>query len=197
MQSYTLWVVVGVTALVGLLIVGLVFARLYKRASAERSFVRTGLGGQKVIMSGGAVVLPIFHEIIPINMNTLKLEVNRAHQDSLITKDRMRVDVIVAFFLRVKPTIEGVATAAQTLGQLGGKIGAADVRRGSAGSDVGIVGGEQGGIFVFRRSGGFLGAHGGASSSWCSRSMARAHRARAALAERLNCRPISSKVHDS
>ncbi|MBV8187586.1 MAG: flotillin family protein [Alphaproteobacteria bacterium] len=122
MQSYTLWVVVGVTALVGLLIVGLVFARLYKRASAERSFVRTGLGGQKVIMSGGAVVLPIFHEIIPINMNTLKLEVNRAHQDSLITKDRMRVDVIVAFFLRVKPTIEGVATAAQTLGQRTSKV---------------------------------------------------------------------------
>ena len=28
----------------------------------------------------------------------------------------MRVDVIVAFFVRVKPTIEGVATAAQTLG---------------------------------------------------------------------------------
>jgi uncharacterized membrane protein YqiK len=117
MGSYTLWVVVGATALIGVVIIGLVFARLYKRASAERSFVRTGLGGQKVIMSGGAVVLPIFHEIIPINMNTLKLEVNRAHQDSLITKDRMRVDVIVAFFLRVKPTTEGVATAAQTLGQ--------------------------------------------------------------------------------
>jgi uncharacterized membrane protein YqiK len=117
MGSYTLWVVVGLTVLIGLVIIGLIFARLYKRASAERSFVRTGLGGQKVIMSGGAVVLPIFHEIVPINMNTLKLEVNRAHQDSLITRDRMRVDVIVAFFLRVKPTIEGVATAAQTLGQ--------------------------------------------------------------------------------
>ena len=116
MQGYTLWVVIGATALVGLLIIGLIFARLYKRASAERAFVRTGLGGQKVIMSGGAVVLPIFHETIPINMNTLKLEVNRAQQDSLITKDRMRVDVIVAFFVRVKPTIEGVATAAQTLG---------------------------------------------------------------------------------
>src|SRR5215475_1241952 len=106
MGSYTFWVVIGVTALIGFVIVGLIFARLYKRASAERSFVRTGLGGQRVIMSGGAVVLPIFHETIGINMNTLKLEVNRAQQDSLITKDRMRVDVIVAFFVRVKPTIE-------------------------------------------------------------------------------------------
>ena len=69
MQGYTLWLVVGATALAGLLIIGFIFARLYKRASAERSFVRTGLGGQRVIMSGGAVVLPIFHETIAINMN--------------------------------------------------------------------------------------------------------------------------------
>ncbi|MEO8754014.1 MAG: flotillin family protein [Casimicrobiaceae bacterium] len=117
MQSYIVWIALGVTIFVGLLIIGAIFRRLYVRASAERSFVRTGLGGQKVIMSGGAVVLPVFHETILINMNTLKLEVNRAQQDSLITKDRMRVDVIVAFFVRVKPTVEGVATAAQTLGQ--------------------------------------------------------------------------------
>jgi uncharacterized membrane protein YqiK len=96
---------------------GIIFARLYRRASAEQAFVRTGLGGQKVVMSGGAIVMPIFHEIIPINMNTLKLEVSRSTVDSLITKDRMRVDVVVAFFVRVKPSIEGIATAAQTLGQ--------------------------------------------------------------------------------
>ncbi|EFW4272771.1 flotillin family protein, partial [Shigella boydii] len=100
-----------------LFIIGIIFARLYRRASAEQAFVRTGLGGQKVVMSGGAIVMPIFHEIIPINMNTLKLEVSRSTIDSLITKDRMRVDVVVAFFVRVKPSVEGIATAAQTLGQ--------------------------------------------------------------------------------
>lgn len=93
------------------------FSPLYRRASAEQAFVRTGLSGQKVVMSGGAIVMPIFHEIIPINMNTLKLEVSRSTIDSLITKDRMRVDVVVAFFVRVKPSVEGIATAAQTLGQ--------------------------------------------------------------------------------
>lgn len=49
-------------------------------------------------MSGGAIVMPIFHETIPVNMNTLKLEVSRAAAESLITRDRMRVDVAVAFF---------------------------------------------------------------------------------------------------
>jgi uncharacterized membrane protein YqiK len=43
--------------------------------------------------------------------------VHRAGKESLFTKDRMRVDVIAAFFVRVIPTIEGIANAAQTLGQ--------------------------------------------------------------------------------
>ncbi|WP_342323533.1 flotillin family protein [Kosakonia sp. BYX6] len=107
----------AIVAAIVILVVGIIFARLYRRASAEQAFVRTGLGGQKVVMSGGAIVMPIFHEIVPINMNTLKLEVSRSTIDSLITKDRMRVDVVVAFFVRVKPTVEGIATAAQTLGQ--------------------------------------------------------------------------------
>ncbi|OSL97890.1 inner membrane protein YqiK [Escherichia marmotae] len=111
------WMFTAIVAVCILFIIGIIFARLYRRASAEQAFVRTGLGGQKVVMSGGAIVMPIFHEIIPINMNTLKLEVSRSTIDSLITKDRMRVDVVVAFFVRVKPSVEGIATAAQTLGQ--------------------------------------------------------------------------------
>lgn len=100
------WMFTAIVAVIVLLIIGIIFARLYRRASAEQAFVRTGLGGQKVVMSGGAIVMPIFHEIIPINMNTLKLEVSRATVDSLITKDRMRVDVVVAFFVRVKPLLK-------------------------------------------------------------------------------------------
>jgi uncharacterized membrane protein YqiK len=102
---------------VALLVIGTIFSRLYRRSSKERSFVRTGLGGQKIVMDGGAIVLPVFHEIILVNMNTLKLEVMRFGKDSLFTKDRMRVDVVVAFFVRVVPTKEGIANAAQTLGQ--------------------------------------------------------------------------------
>lgn len=103
-------------ALLGLLTIGFVFARLYKRSTKELAFVRTGLGGQKVIMDGGAIVLPVFHERVLVNMNTLKLEVLRRERESLITKDRMRVDVTAAFFVRVKQTEEAVSTAAQTLG---------------------------------------------------------------------------------
>ncbi len=108
--------VLAAIALVALLTIGAIFARLYKRSTKETAFVRTGLGGQKVIMDGGAVVLPVFHERVLVNMNTLKLEVLRRERESLITKDRMRVDVTAAFFVRVKQTEESISIAAQTLG---------------------------------------------------------------------------------
>ena len=50
-------------------------------------------------------------------MNTLRLEVRRADDQALITRDRMRVDVMAEFYVRVRPTAESIATAAQTLGQ--------------------------------------------------------------------------------
>ena len=98
------------------IVVGIVIARLYRRSTKEQSFVRTGFGGQAVIMNGGALVLPVLHEVIWVNMNTLRLEVKREKHDSLITKDKMRVDVGVEFYVRVNPTEEAIATAAQTLG---------------------------------------------------------------------------------
>ena len=102
--------------LVAFIVLGLIFARLYRRASKEVSFVRTGFRGQKVVMNGGALVLPVLHEVIPVNMNTLRLSVRRANEQALITRDRMRVDAEAEFFVRVKPSEESIAAAAQTLG---------------------------------------------------------------------------------
>lgn len=101
---------------VALFTLGMILARLYRRASKEISFVRTGFRGQRVVMNGGALVLPVLHEIIPVNMNTLRLEVRRANEQALITRDRMRVDVTAEFYVRVKPTEDSIANAAQTLG---------------------------------------------------------------------------------
>ena len=90
---------------------------LYLRSSKERAFVRTGLGGQKVVMNGGAFVLPIVHEVVPVNMNTLRLEVARGRDKAIITHDRMRVDVTAEFYVRVQASPDAIASAAQTLGQ--------------------------------------------------------------------------------
>lgn len=102
--------------LIALIVIGMILSRLYRRASKEISFVRTGFGGQKVIMNGGALVFPVLHDVIPVNMNTLRLEVRRSNEQALITRDRMRVDVTAEFYVRVKPTQDAIANAAQTLG---------------------------------------------------------------------------------
>jgi len=102
--------------LFGLLTIGIIFARLYRRASKETSYVRTGMGGQKVFMDRGGLVFPVLHETIPVNMNTLRLAVTRSNELALITRDRMRVDVIAEFYVRVQPTAEAIGNAAQTLG---------------------------------------------------------------------------------
>jgi uncharacterized membrane protein YqiK len=104
----------------GFLFVILVFAfliRLYRRASKETAFVRTGMGGEKVIMNGGALVLPVLHETMPVNMNTLVLPVVRRDNEALITLDRLRIDVKAEFYVRVRPDATAIAMAAQTLGQ--------------------------------------------------------------------------------
>ncbi|NIJ19710.1 putative membrane protein YqiK [Sphingomonas naasensis] len=103
-------------SLAALLILGLTLARLYKRASKEIGFVRTGFGGEKVVINGGALVLPVFHETMPVNMNTVRLAVERKAGDALITLDRLRIDVKAEFYVRVKPDAQAIATAAQTLG---------------------------------------------------------------------------------
>lgn len=117
MPNFTLILMVVGLSLFALILIGLILAKLYARASKEISFVRTGFGGQKVVMNGGTLVMPVLHEIIPVNMNTLRLEVRRTTEQALITRDRMRVDVQAEFYVRVKPTEDSIANAAQTLGK--------------------------------------------------------------------------------
>jgi uncharacterized membrane protein YqiK len=90
---------------------------LYRRSTKETAFVRTGFGGEKVVISGGALVVPVLHEIMPVGMNVMRIEVSRRQSQGLITKDRMRVDVVADFFVRVGSTREQVSRAAQTLGR--------------------------------------------------------------------------------
>ena len=102
--------------LVALLTIGLIITRLYRRATKEIGFVRTGFGGEKVVINGGALVLPVLHETMPVNLNTVRLAVERKNVDALITLDRLRIDVKAEFYVRVRPDRDSIAIAAQTLG---------------------------------------------------------------------------------
>jgi uncharacterized membrane protein YqiK len=90
---------------------------LYQRSTKETAFVRTGFGGEKVVVSGGAFVIPVLHDVTPVNMTVTRIEVARRETQALITKNRMRVDVIAEFFVKVGAAREAVSAAAQTLGR--------------------------------------------------------------------------------
>jgi len=114
MTSTLLW---AIAIIVILAVVIVVLAWFYERATREVSLIRTGVGGRKVVMDGGTLALPYFHEISRLNMQTLRLEVHRAGDAALITKDRLRVDVKVEFYVSVTPEADSIARAAQTLGR--------------------------------------------------------------------------------
>jgi len=90
--------------------------RFYRKSTREMALVRTGFGGQKIVLSSGCLSLPFLHKVEEINMRTMRVEVKRTADKSLITSDRIRVDVELDFYIRVQPTVDGVATAAQAIG---------------------------------------------------------------------------------
>lgn len=110
-----IWFLV-VVVLIVVLLVGIWFLhRFYAKANRETALVRTGLGGRKVVLDGGCIALPFLHKVAEVNMRTSKLEIERIGPASVITRDRLRVDVGAEFYVRVRATEEGVATAAQAL----------------------------------------------------------------------------------
>jgi uncharacterized membrane protein YqiK len=116
------WGIVAVIIAIIVIAVGIWFIRsFYRRSSKDVAFVRTGLGGQKVVIDGAAFVFPILHDVTEVHLNTLRLSVIRDKEDALISKDRMRVDVAVDFYIRVRKEVDSVAVAAQTLGRKTGK----------------------------------------------------------------------------
>jgi len=98
------------------LILLVLFSKFYQRSSKDVAFVRTGMGGEKIVLTSGAMAIPIIHQVTPVNMNTLRLNVERSNEKGLITLDKMRIDIQSAFYVRVKGDKDGVALAAQTLG---------------------------------------------------------------------------------
>jgi len=92
-------------------------AWFYERATNEVSLVRTGVGGRKVVIDGGVLAIPFFHEISRVNMQTIRMDVSRNGNHSLITKDRMRIDVGAEFYASVIPNPTSITRAAQTLGK--------------------------------------------------------------------------------
>jgi uncharacterized membrane protein YqiK len=117
LEGFARWVIVGVGAIV--LIFGAVvtmITSLYRKTSADQAFVRTGMGGSRVVMDAGAMVIPVVHRVLEVNLQTMKLGVNPRGRNALITKDNLRADVLAQFYIKVQPDEEHILAAARSLG---------------------------------------------------------------------------------
>lgn len=114
--SQLVMTVFGVVLLILVSII-LTITRLYHRTSADQAFVRTGMGGPKAVIDGGALLLPVVHEVIPVSLQTMRLDVERSGPNALITGDNLRVDVEAEFYIKVQKRVEDVIAAATSLGE--------------------------------------------------------------------------------
>ncbi len=91
--------------------------KCYSKTSADKAFVRTGRGTAKVVVDGGALVLPVIHTKKWISLETMRLTVERKHKEALITNDKFRVDIATDFYVRVEANADDVLLAARSLGE--------------------------------------------------------------------------------
>ncbi len=94
----------------------IVIARLYQRTAANEAFVRTGWGGRRVILDGGAIVVPVVHKVVQVSLETMKLEVERTGEDALITRDNLRCDMAAEFYIKVQAVNDDILNASRSLG---------------------------------------------------------------------------------
>ena len=104
-------------AIVAVAIFYIISIWVYKRAPANMGFIRTGFGGTRVCLGQGAIVLPVFHEVSWVSLETIKLIVGRARDQAILTHDNIRIDVVTELYTHVGYTSESLLTASRSLGQ--------------------------------------------------------------------------------
>jgi len=111
------WIGLIITAIVVIAILYIISIWIYKRAPANMGFIRTGWRGTKVCLGRGAMVLPVFHEVSWISLESIKLIVGRTRDQAVLTADNIRVDVITELYTHVGRTEEDLLTASRSLGE--------------------------------------------------------------------------------
>jgi len=113
-MSALAWIIL---LLIVIAVIVVLAASFYQRASNEVALVKTGIGGRRVVIDGGTIALPYFHEVARVNMQTIRMSVACHGERSLITQDKLRVDVEAEVYVSVKPEEEAFSRATQPLGK--------------------------------------------------------------------------------
>lgn len=119
-------------ALIFLLLLSLyAYTRVYVVTPNNEAFVRTGglfTKKKSVILYGGCIVLPGFHQLTRVPLREISIDVERTGKMAVRTKDYLRADIRVTFYVCINPSEEDVLTAAAKLSQSGNIISSDDIK---------------------------------------------------------------------
>lgn len=112
-------------SLIGVLLVLLLvsvwaFRRVYVITPTNEAFVKTGGFSNKkksVILNGGCIVLPGLHELTRVPLREISIDVERTGKLAVRTKDYLRADMRVTFYVCINASEDDVLTAAARLSQ--------------------------------------------------------------------------------
>lgn len=92
-------------------------SRCFRRCGADEALVRTGSGGNKVVIGGGVLVFPVIHQLLRVSLRSVKLIVERSGKNALVTGDKIKANVTTELYIKVQPLAEDVLAAARTFGE--------------------------------------------------------------------------------
>ncbi len=100
-----------------LTVLAVTVARFYRRCGADEALVRTGAGGNKVVIGGGIFVYPVLHQLMRVSLRSIKLIVERSERNALVTRDKIKANVTTELYVKVEPLVEDVLAAARSFGE--------------------------------------------------------------------------------
>ncbi|WP_293071510.1 SPFH domain-containing protein [Moorena sp. SIO4A5] len=106
------------------------YTRVYVITPNNEAFLRTGgvfIKKKTVILSGGCVVLPGFHELTRVPLREISIDVERTGNLAVRTQDYLRANMRVTFYVCINANEDDVITAAQRLSREG-KISPEDIK---------------------------------------------------------------------
>lgn len=98
------------------------YTRVYRITPNNEAFVRTGgvrAKRKRVVLNGGCVVLPGFHELTRVPLREISIDVERTGKLAVRTRDYLRADMRVTLYVCINAQEEDVLTAAARLSQRG------------------------------------------------------------------------------
>jgi uncharacterized membrane protein YqiK len=112
-----------IAAIVILLLLSIwAYTRVYVITPTNEAFVRTGgvfIKKKTVILNGGCIVLPGFHELTRVPLREISIDVERTGKLAVRTQDYLRANMRVTFYVCINACEEDVLIAAARLSRQG------------------------------------------------------------------------------